>query len=127
MRIRERAEDVEELFSLFRQQQTELGGDVTLADKQALQGKLAALSDELNGYLAGEYGVDIEQIPMRISSGFHRISRFHWFIAFYGILKEGGFDVIIGNPPYVEYSKVKKDYKIRGYETETLRQPLCIS
>ena len=44
---------------------------------------------------------------------------FHWFIAFYGILKSGGFDVIIGNPPYVEYSKVKKDYTIRGYKTES--------
>ena len=44
---------------------------------------------------------------------------FHWFITFYGILKEGGFDVIIGNPPYVEYSKVKKDYVIKGYETES--------
>lgn len=44
---------------------------------------------------------------------------FHWFIAFYGILKEGGFDVIIGNPPYVEYSKIRKDYTIKGYETES--------
>ena len=44
---------------------------------------------------------------------------FHWFIAFYGILKEGGLDVIIGNPPYVGYSKVKKEYKVRGYETES--------
>ena len=43
---------------------------------------------------------------------------FHWFIAFYGILKNGGFDVIIGNPPYVVYSKVKKDYIIRNYGTE---------
>ena len=27
--------------------------------------------------------------------------------------------MIIGNPPYVEYSKVKKDYTISGYETES--------
>ena len=26
--------------------------------------------------------------------------------------------MIIGNPPYVEYSKVKKDYTIKEYETE---------
>ena len=52
--IREKAEDVELLFTLFRQQQTELGGMVTLADKQALQDKLRVLEDELNGYLAGE-------------------------------------------------------------------------
>ena len=31
---------------------------------------------------------------------------FHWWIEFYGIMK-GGFDVIIGNPPYVEWSRVK--------------------
>ncbi|TVR66757.1 MAG: SAM-dependent methyltransferase, partial [Candidatus Competibacteraceae bacterium] len=43
---------------------------------------------------------------------------FHWFIEFYGIMRAGGFDVIIGNPPYVEYSKVKKDYTILGYKTE---------
>ncbi len=116
-RIRERAEDVEALFSLFRQQQTELGGDVTLADKQALQGKLAALSDELNGYLAGEYDVDINKADA-YQQWLSSHQPFHWFIAFYGILKEGGFDVIIGNPPYLEYSKVKKDYTIRGYETE---------
>ena len=43
----------------------------------------------------------------------------HWFTEFYKILKDGGFDVIIGNPPYVEYSKVKKDYTIKGYKTES--------
>ena len=116
-RIRERAEDVDALFSLFRQQQTELGGDVTLADKQALQGKLAELEAELNGYLAGEYHVDPDkENDYRQWLSSHQ--PFHWFIAFYGILDKGGFDVVIGNPPYVEYSKVKKEYTIRGYETE---------
>lgn len=33
-------------------------------------------------------------------------------------MENGGFDVIIGNPPYVEYSKVRKEYQIRGYKTE---------
>ncbi len=37
-------------------------------------------------------------------------------------MRQGGFDVIIGNPPYVEYSKVKKDrkegYAIKNYKTE---------
>ena len=43
---------------------------------------------------------------------------FHWFAEFYGIMGKGGFDVVIGNPPYVEYSRVKGDYTIKGYETE---------
>jgi len=43
----------------------------------------------------------------------------HWFVEFPEVMADGGFDVIIGNPPYVEYSKVKKDYQIFGYQTES--------
>jgi tRNA1(Val) A37 N6-methylase TrmN6 len=52
---------------------------------------------------------------------------FHWVAEFYQIIKGNeGFDVIIGNPPYVEYNKklsaTKKSisdiYKIRNYTTE---------
>ena len=32
-------------------------------------------------------------------------------------MSSGGFDVIIGNPPYLEYQKVK-NYKIRDYSTQ---------
>jgi len=32
-------------------------------------------------------------------------------------MHSGGFDVIVGNPPYVEYSVVKKAYKLIGYST----------
>ena len=116
-RIQEKAEDVEHLFEQFRKQQTELGGTVTPADKQVLQDKLQVLEDELNGYLAGEYKVN----PNKESAYQDWLTShkpFHWFIAFYGILKDGGFDVIIGNPPYVEYSKVKKQYAVVEYKTE---------
>ena len=106
-RIQESAEDVDQLFTLFRQQQTELGGTVTPAEKQALQDKLSVLEAELNGYLAGEYNVDPNK-KTDYQSWLTSHKPFHWFTAFYGILKAGGFDVIIGNPPYVEYSKVKK-------------------
>ena len=116
-RIEEKAEDVEVLSERFREQQTELGGVVTPADKQALQGKLRVLEDELNGYLAGEYNVDLKK-QSDYQNWLTSHKPFHWFIAFYGILKSGGFDVIIGNPPYVEYSKVRKDYAVKGYETE---------
>jgi hypothetical protein len=103
------------------------------------------LEDELNQYLAGEYGVDVSSVRHSRENGNpdrHWIpgqarndkksdgngkyqqwlashKPFHWFIEFYGILKSGGFDVIIGNPPYVEYSKVRNDYAIKGYRTET--------
>lgn len=42
---------------------------------------------------------------------------FHWYTEFYPVMAQrGGFDVIIGNPPYVEYTKVK-EYRINGYKT----------
>jgi hypothetical protein len=45
---------------------------------------------------------------------------FHWFVEFYGIVHDkGGFDAIIGNPPWKEYSAVKKYYSVRGYATES--------
>ena len=57
-RFEERAADVERLFGLFRQQQTELGGQVTAEDKAELRRRLDALDDELNRALAREYGVE---------------------------------------------------------------------
>jgi len=45
---------------------------------------------------------------------------FHWLAEFYGIIEEaGGFDVVIGNPPYVEYSKVRNLYEVKEYQTES--------
>lgn len=47
-------------------------------------------------------------------------SIFNWRVIFPNIFKEGGFDCIIGNPPYVESSKINLDirhygeYKTRG-------------
>ena len=117
-RIREKAEDVKILFQEFRRQQTTLGGAVTPADKQNLQSRLQELEDELNLYLAEEYGVDPNK-QSDYEKWLNSHKPFHWFIAFYGILEAGGFDVIIGNPPYVEYREVKDEYTIRGYETES--------
>ncbi len=116
--IEEKAEDVDRLFKLFQRQQTELGGEVTFEDKQELRTRLKALEDELNQYLAGGYGINpVKKPDYRKWLDSHK--PFHWFIEFYGILKNGGFDVIIGNPPYVEYSKVKGEYTIKGYLTES--------
>jgi hypothetical protein len=117
-RIEEQAEDIDRLFKRFHEQQTELGGEVTPEDKLELRNKLRVLEDELNQYLAGEYGIDPNK-KTAYEKWLKSHQPFHWFVEFYGILKKGGFDVIIGNPPYVEYSKVKKEYTIKGYQTES--------
>jgi hypothetical protein len=42
---------------------------------------------------------------------------FHWHAEFPTVIAEGGFNVIIGNPPYVEYSAGKFAYTLRDFDT----------
>ncbi|MBN1876594.1 MAG: Eco57I restriction-modification methylase domain-containing protein [Anaerolineae bacterium] len=115
--IDQKAQDVDRLYQLFRRQQTDLGGEVRPEDKAELRRRLDALNDELDRYLAQEYGVDAD-LPMALHTWRASHQPFHWFVEFYGVLKESGFDVIIGNPPYVEYQKGKQEYEVFDYETE---------
>jgi len=50
--------------------------------------------------------------PKKLSEWKTSHQPFHWFVEFYDIMSNGGFDVIIGNPPYVEYSKVRSAYTV---------------
>ncbi len=116
-RFEESVELVDRAFQQFRAQQTMYGGNVTHADKQELRSRLAKVDAELDRYLAGEYGVKVEK-----QKGFEAWKAshqpFHWFVEFYGIMHVGGFDVIIGNPPYVEL-KVLRSYRMQGYDCES--------
>jgi hypothetical protein len=116
-RFNTRCADVEQAFSKFRQLQTEGDGSVPHSDKQELQKRLKALEGELNRHLASEYGVKVSD-EVAYAKWVKSHQPFHWFIQFYGIHARGGFDVIIGNPPYVEYKELKKNYVIKGYATE---------
>ena len=42
---------------------------------------------------------------------------FHWFVEFPSVWQRGGFDVMLGNPPYVKASEVP-DYELVGYRTQ---------
>ncbi|HEY7414477.1 MAG TPA: Eco57I restriction-modification methylase domain-containing protein, partial [Ktedonobacteraceae bacterium] len=44
---------------------------------------------------------------------------FHWYTMLPVLMQDGGFDVVIGNPPYIEYSKIRAMYQIPEYETES--------
>ncbi|MCT1605395.1 Eco57I restriction-modification methylase domain-containing protein [Dermacoccus nishinomiyaensis] len=45
-------------------------------------------------------------------------SPFHWFIEYPEVFAANGFDVVIGNPPYVNRAKVK-GYKFSGFTTDS--------
>ena len=109
--------DLADLFDRFREQQTVHGGKVTAEDKRKLRDKLSALSLELDRYLAHDYGINPDSATA-FTAWRTSYQPFHWFAEFYGVMREGGFDVVIGNPPYVEYSKVRSTYSIRGLNTE---------
>jgi hypothetical protein len=78
--------------------------------------------DELNKRLK-ELNFELNQLLHKQTSGIkydtwqQSHQPFHWFAEFYEIVHgKGGFDVIIGNPPYVEYSAIKKFYTLKDYQ-----------
>ena len=113
-RINEQAEIASAAFDQFRWQQTIFSDDahITSDHKAELRTRLRSLHDELDRHLATEYGVDVSDMTAYDA---WRASHqpFHWFVEFYGIMSKGGFDVVIGNPPYLEFREV--DYKMLGY------------
>ena len=115
-KISVRVADLQEIFDAFRERQTEGDGSVPTEHKLELRRRLKALEDELNGHLAGEYGVKVSD-KAAYTHWVKSHKPFHWFLEFHSIVNKGGFDVIVGNPPYVEYSKVKDEYRVFGLST----------
>lgn len=108
--------DLADLFDRFREQQTKHGEkQVKSEDKSRLREKLAAMALELDRYLARDYGIDPDQ-PRKFKTWRESHQPFHWFAEFYGVMREGGFDVVIGNPPYKDL-KSASDYRVIGFTT----------
>ena len=115
-RFNTRCADVEQAFAKFRQLQTEGDGSVPHADKLELQRRLKMLEQELNRHLAGDYGVQVGD-KAAYAKWLKSHQPFHWFIQFYGIMTGGGFDVIIGNPPYIKAAEVRAQYRVKNLAT----------
>jgi hypothetical protein len=90
--------------------------------KQELTARLAELDELLNKRLFKATGDTSKPYNDWLSS----TQPFHWLAEFYQIIHgNGGFDVVIGNPPYIEYNKkdpktkkaVSDNYKLYNYKT----------
>ncbi|MEQ1850877.1 MAG: N-6 DNA methylase [Chthoniobacteraceae bacterium] len=80
------------------------------ADEIAL---LPPLQDNIkcgNSLIASDFSMMSEDLV--------RVNAFDWDVQFRDIMKAGGFDAVIGNPPYVRQESLKdqKDYFERNYE-----------
>lgn len=95
--------EADRAFDEFRRLQVTGQDHVAVAAaKASYRAQLGRLRAQLDALLAGWRGArDGPAISRWITD--HR--PFHWFVEFYGILRDGGFRVIIGNPPYVGFSK----------------------
>jgi len=114
--IRDQTKIVSLRFQLFRDQQTQHGGEVTEQNKTELQDELRELTSRLDEFLAGDYRIDVNK-PKKYSEWKKTHQPFHWFVEFFAILAGGGFSVVVGNPPYIECSKVRQQYDLKGFCT----------
>lgn len=108
-------------YDTFKYVQLNQGEDM-VAFKHAkgeLKQRLASLNETLNRRMHASTHLNYED-------WLKSHQPFHWLAEFYQIIKgNGGFDVIIGNPPYVGYTRKNKVskiavidiYQVHGYKT----------
>lgn len=118
--IQQRAQDADGKFRMFHEMQTEqhMDADAFTNAKRQLRGQLGELRDQLDRCLAGEFGVTDRDTTAYLQwRGSHQ--PFHWFAEFYSVMAGGGFNVVIGNPPYVRYKDVRAKYTVRNFRSES--------
>ena len=116
-RIEADAGAASEIYDHFRRYQITPDSELDSILKQQIKDGLGSLRTRLDGYQATQYGIDQDD-GAAYANWVKSHQPFHWFVEFYGIMSKGGFDVVIGNPPYVEYSKVRKEYQVKGLSVE---------
>ncbi len=107
-------------YSTFKKVQLEQSSDLeTFRNaKKELKERLKKLDDLLNRKL---YASTATSTALSYDAWLKSHQPFHWLAEYYDIVNgNGGFDVVIGNPPYVEFPS--KDVK---YSFEKLRTAEC--
>ena len=110
-------------YDTFKTVQLEQSSDLETYKnaKQELKNRLKKLDDLQNKKL---YASTVSGGSLKYEDWLKSHQPFHWLAEYYDIINGNkGFDVIIGNPPYVEYNKkvqgvaVSDIYKLNGYKT----------
>jgi hypothetical protein len=128
--IGRRLEDLRQALDLFRSRQleTEKLFRVPEEHKREVVAQREALNRELNPYLARWFRE--ENVKKASLDGWVTSHKpFHWIVEFYGIMKSDGFDVIVGNPPFVEWAKIDEyglpDHLLSTKECGNIYTTMC--
>ena len=79
--------------------------------------------------LIGPDFYDGQQLSLFDADEQYRINAFDWQTEFKPILKSGGFDAVIGNPPYVRIQRIEhaeSDYLFANYQAPTSKMDLSL-
>ena len=102
-------EVTKKFYQCFRKEHEKfVKGIINVAGKKEINKRLSGIRKMLDDQLYASSG------SLKKKDGWLRDTQpFHWYTEFYPIMHDrGGFDVIIGNPPYVEYNESTFDYTV---------------
>jgi hypothetical protein len=115
--IEEECEKVARTFNHYKKIQLTYGENYQTFKqaKDDLDKRLKELNHELNQLLHNQ------ATGIKYETWLQTHQPFHWFAEFYEIVhKKGGFDVIIGNPPYIAIKNIKFKMKFTDYNCSDL-------
>ena len=112
-KIEEKCDIIGHSFARYKEIQLQCNADFEhfKLEKYNLKVRLNKLRDELDRLLHKQNYSNV-----KFDQWLATHQPFHWFAEFYEIVQgKGGFDVVIGNPPYLENSQIT--YQIHSYQT----------
>jgi hypothetical protein len=107
--VRKSAARISEHYSVFRERQE------TNESSVDVRRRIVALLDEVRGDVNDLYHA-AKMVAQPLSAWVETHHPFHWFVEFPEVFEQGGFDVVIGNPPYVNRRELS--YRITGFRTD---------
>ena len=112
---------IAETYKAFHELQLRETDPAKLKETKAeLQRRLQDMRDTLNDQLYQSAAGKPDKSGKKKADWLKKVQPFHWYTEFYPIMHDHkGFDVIIGNPPYVVYTEAGCGYKIdSSYKTK---------
>jgi len=110
--INEAAKEISDLYNRHVAYQATTSDPATVGSiRTELLDGTASVRNQLDQFLHDHRGVTTD-----LDQWVQESQPFHWFIEFPHVFQTGGFDVVIGNPPYIARKRIPYEYN--GYVTD---------